>query len=263
MRCITSLFVPKIAVFDSGLGSLSIINGLQSVMYAEIVYFADQKHFPYGTKPRHKLHSLMNHTISMLQDMFTPDVIIVGSNTPSLLFPDILCDNIHGVLPPIINADESSKTKNIAIMATHSVINGVEIKEFLNNFKLNSTVQLIDASVLIDLVESGDFLYDITKCKKIIHDTIHDIITSNNIDVVTLSSTHLPFLSTLLHEIFPNVIFLDPAITIAQKIKKQYGDSVNATLDIYTSGDPKSFDKILSSLGVKTTSSFLPFDIRD
>ena len=259
MRCNVSSFVPKIAVFDSGLGSLSIIHALQSVMPAEIVYFADQKHFPYGTKPHDKLRSLMNHTILMLQDMFTPDVIIVGSNTPSLLFPDIIHDNIHGVLPPIINADESSKTKNIAIMATRSVVNGTEIKKFLNNFKLNSTVQLIDASLLIDLVESGDFLYDIPKCKKIIHDTI----INNNIDVVTLSSTHLPFLSTLLHEIFPNVTFLDPAISVAQKIKEQYGDSANTTLDIYTSGDPKSFDNILSNLGVKTTSSFLPFDTHD
>jgi len=33
----------KIAVFDSGLGSLSIIKEIQKITKSEIIYFADQK----------------------------------------------------------------------------------------------------------------------------------------------------------------------------------------------------------------------------
>jgi glutamate racemase len=44
------LFRP-IAVFDSGLGSLSIIRELRKTMPAEnILYFADTMNFPYGNK---------------------------------------------------------------------------------------------------------------------------------------------------------------------------------------------------------------------
>ena len=40
----------KIVVFDSGMGSLSIIKPIQKKVNADIIYFADQKNFPYGTK---------------------------------------------------------------------------------------------------------------------------------------------------------------------------------------------------------------------
>ena len=40
----------KIIVFDSGFGSLSIIKPIQKTMKSDIIYFADQKNFPYGKK---------------------------------------------------------------------------------------------------------------------------------------------------------------------------------------------------------------------
>ena len=45
----------KIVVFDSGLGSLSIIKEIQKITKTEIVYFADQKNYPYGTKSQAQL----------------------------------------------------------------------------------------------------------------------------------------------------------------------------------------------------------------
>jgi len=42
----------KIAVFDSGLGSLSIIKEIQKITKSEIIYFADQKNYPYGKNLR-------------------------------------------------------------------------------------------------------------------------------------------------------------------------------------------------------------------
>ena len=42
----------KIVVFDSGFGSLSIIKEIQKKVKSDIVYFADQKNFPYGKKTK-------------------------------------------------------------------------------------------------------------------------------------------------------------------------------------------------------------------
>ena len=52
----------KIAVFDSGLGSLSIIKEIQKIMKADIVYFADQKNYPYGTKSQAQMASIIKKT---------------------------------------------------------------------------------------------------------------------------------------------------------------------------------------------------------
>lgn len=61
----------------------------------------------------------------------------------------------------------------------------------------------------MDLVESGKFLSQ----KQISKNIIKNIIGSKfeKIDVVTLSSTHLPFLMSILKGLFPGIIFLNPA----------------------------------------------------
>ena len=49
-----------VAIFDSGIGSLSIIRELRrEVPYENLLYFADRAHFPYGTKSHLELRE--NH----------------------------------------------------------------------------------------------------------------------------------------------------------------------------------------------------------
>ena len=63
-------FVAKIAVFDSGLGSLSIIKAIQRNFKAEIIYLADQKNYPYGTKSQAQLGSIIEKSIKSSKSDF-------------------------------------------------------------------------------------------------------------------------------------------------------------------------------------------------
>jgi len=74
----------KIVVFDSGFGSLSVIKQIRKMMKAQIIYFADQKNFSYGKKSISQLRKIITKTIDSLQKEFDPQVIVVGSNTPSI-----------------------------------------------------------------------------------------------------------------------------------------------------------------------------------
>ena len=91
--------MPKIAVFDSGLGSVSIIRPIQKIMKSEIIYFADQKNFPYGTKNQQELDKIIKSTICLLNKKFNPDLIVVGSNTPTLVLKNLTNHNVVGVFP--------------------------------------------------------------------------------------------------------------------------------------------------------------------
>ena len=75
----------KIAVFDSGFGSISVIREIQKIFKGELIYFADQKNFPYGKKSKSQLTKIITNRIKFLEEKFNPDLIVVGSNTPSLL----------------------------------------------------------------------------------------------------------------------------------------------------------------------------------
>ena len=240
----------KIVVFDSGLGSLSIIKPIQRVRKSDIIYFADKKNFPYGKKSVSELKRIILRTISVIEKKFNPEIIIIGSNTPTLLFPEISSKKILGVLPPLKDASKVTRTKNIAILATESVVNSKKIDLFIKKQKISQSIKVskINASPLVNLVESGKFLEDKKHCTKIIQRVLKEKISKNNIDVITLSSTHLPFLKHILEKEFPSVKFLDPASSIAKKLPKS--DLKQNRLSIYTNGDLKKFQHTLKKINI-------------
>jgi glutamate racemase len=254
----------KVAVFDSGLGSLSIILAIRKITKADIVYFADQKNYPYGKKSTHELRKIIKSSIKMLEEKFQPDVIIVGSNTPTLLFPDLFrhAKAVIGVLPPLVEAREKTKTNSIAILGTTATIQSRQTKQFIkNNLSKKIQVYKIDASKLIDLVESGKFISNKQHCNIIIKKILTKILEQHNIDIVTLSSTHLPFLLQMLKEIFPQITFLDPAMQVATQLRSNrfFKPSRKNSLQIFTSGNITKLQNNLNKLKIRNKIKHLEF----
>lgn len=242
----------RIAVFDSGLGSLSVIKPIQKRIKTEIIYFADQKNYPYGTKTVSQLDKIIKSTILKLQEKFDPDVIIVGSNTPSLLLNIEKKDKIIGVFPPLKEAASKTKSGKIGILVTKTVVKNKLLNKYIQkNVPTRIHVTKINASALVDLVESGKFISQKQVSRNIIKKIISPHV-ENNIDVFTLSSTHLPFLVPMLAQLFPGIIFLDPADTIAQHIVTILKHrSEKSRLKIFCSGDTKKLHKQLVKIGIK------------
>jgi len=252
----------KIAVFDSGFGSISIIREIQKIFKGELIYFADQKNFPYGTKSKKELENIIKDTVDLLEEKFSPDFIIMASNTPTLLLKfSRISPKIIGVYPPLYDAVKISRTRNVAILGTKTIIQSENITKFIENCKVPNdiVVHKIDCSLLVELVESGKFLTDKEYCKNIIKEVLEDVFLDNLVDVATLSSTHLPFLEPFLRSIFKNVKFLDPAKNISNVLKDfvEDNDLQQNVLRIFTSGDVKLFKKNLQMMGIDDEVNFL------
>ena len=250
----------RIVVFDSGLGSLSIICEMQKIFKAEIIYFADSHNYPYGTKSRAQLNKIMEKNISLLQERFSPDFIVIASNTPSLMF-NLATQKIIDVKPPLDYAKKISRTKQIAILATKSAINSKGLNQHIKKNNVGKSLKIIkiNASDLVELVECGKFITNKKYCKKIIKKTLDQIIFRNNIDTITLSSTHLPFLKSLLEQEYPNIQFLDPGNMIAKKIflKIKNKQTKRNTLRIFTTDDTKKLQNKLKNINIKNKVNFL------
>ncbi len=253
-------FMAKIVVFDSGLGSLSIIKTIQNISKSDIIYFADQQNFPYGNKSHAQLNSIIKKSIKTLQTQFSPDVLVVASNTPSLML-NLPTNKIIGVKPPLNEAYKISKSKRIGILGTKSVIKSKGLSNYIKRKKFSKSYKFfkINGSELVDLVESGKFITNKQYCKKIIRKILNDIISKNSIDTITLSSTHLPFLKSLLENEFPNVKFIEPGYIVAEKVFKviKNNQSKGNSLKIFTSGNPINLKKNLVKLKINNKISFL------
>ena len=243
----------RIVVFDSGLGSLSIIKPIRQILKAEIIYFADQANYPYGNKSKLQLNNIIKKTIQSL-DRFEADIIVMASNTPSLML-QISSSKIIDVKPPLQLAAKLSKSKHIGILGTKSAVRSRGLTNFIKNNNISKSIDItkINGSDLVDLVESGKFITNEKQSKKIIQNTLSKIFLAKPIDVITLSSTHLPFLKSLLEECFPHIQFIDPGEIIAQRVYKKIKakQPKKNSLKIFTSGNVKIFEQNLRKIGIK------------
>ncbi len=252
----------RIVVFDSGLGSLSVIKPIQKQIKCNIIYFADSKNFPYGKKPIKEIKNITLQTITALQNLFEPKLTVVGSNTLSLTL-DSHSKNIIGILPPLNEAKRITKSKSIAILATESIIKSKLLGNYIKNFKINNVkIIRVNASPLVELVESGRFYSNPKLCRDVIKKTLSPIFITNNVDVATLSSTHLPFLLEFFKNIFPDMAFLDPSESLARKLKKKYSNDAakRNSLQIFTSGHIHTLERKLRHIGIKNKVSKLTIE---
>jgi glutamate racemase len=249
-------------VFDSGIGSLSIIRELRrEVPYENLLYFADRAHFPYGTKSQAELRNIISNTINYLR-RYKPKLVIVASITPSVQVLDeirrtIIDIPIIGVRPPLKEAARLTKKKHIGIMATESMIKS---KEFENQIRREIPQHILvtkfNASPIIELIEHGVYLENERRTFDVISHVIGDDV-DKKIDVITLSSTHLPFVRRYLNSLLPAVIFIDPAQLVAKDVRKllklyrMTKKSGKSNLQILVSHNKRDFEKSVRAMGVR------------
>ncbi len=248
-----------IIVFDSGIGSISVVRELKKELPNEnLIYFADKANFPYGTKSQNDLFKIVNNTIKYLE-RFNPKLIIIASNTPTIQVIDkirsLTTIPLFGVKPPIKNAIKITQKKHIGIMATESSINSKELDKLIKSeIPQDIFVSKFNASSIIPLRDEGTFLRNRRKIKSFLTQILGNI---DDIDVITLSSTHLPFIIDQLNQLYPQVEFLDPAELIVKEIKKFLLSNnlnnklKNGKMRILVSDNKREFQETLRQIGIR------------
>ena len=87
---------PTIAIIDSGIGGVSILNKLiEKYQSGNFIYFADNLNMPYGTKSKSFIKRRILSIIDDLKSKYYVDLIIVACNTASAILKNI---KIKGVI---------------------------------------------------------------------------------------------------------------------------------------------------------------------
>ena len=75
---------PTIAILDSGLGGVSVLNALISKFHSgNYIYFADNLYMPYGKRTKQFVAKRMDKIIKQLSEKYLADKIIIACNTAS------------------------------------------------------------------------------------------------------------------------------------------------------------------------------------
>ena len=90
----------RVLLFDSGLGGLSVAREIQALLPGvELVYFADNAFFPYGSRDANTLLRRVRELMARLEQLYQPDLIVLACNTASTL---VLAELRHHTATPIV-----------------------------------------------------------------------------------------------------------------------------------------------------------------
>lgn len=217
---------PRILVFDSGVGGLSIMQEIQARSpAATIIYASDNAAFPYGTKTEEELIVRVNKVIQALTTKYTIDIMVIACNTASTLtlphlrgqFPQ----PIVGVVPAIKPAAQFTKTGVIGLLATPGTIARPYTHDLIREYAPNCQVISVGSSELVHIAEQklrGDN-FSIDAIAQITQQLVATA-AGKQLDTLVLACTHFPLLRTEIASTLPNGIqLIDSGAAIARRVE--------------------------------------------
>lgn len=216
---------PRILVFDSGLGGLTVfVEAARLRPHAEFVYAADDAGFPYGALPESALAPRVLSVIGRLIETYAPDVAVIACNTASTLvlphlraaFPEL---PFVGTVPAIKPAAYQSRSKMISVLATPGTVARDYTRDLVRTYAADCSVTLIGSSALAGVAEAymqGDAPSDGAILREIAPAFVEE--GGGRTDCIALACTHYPLLIEQFERLAPwPVTWIDPAPAIARR----------------------------------------------
>ena len=241
---------PKILVFDSGLGGLTVFAEIAKMRpHADLIYCADDAGFPYGSWTEADLVKRVMQVMEELIADSAPDIVVIACNTASTLLLPYL--RVHwpqipfvGTVPAIKPAAQVSKSRMISVLATPGTVARDYTHELIKSFAGDCDVTLVGSKNLARLAEShmhggeiedSEIAREISPCFKQNERGVRT-------DAIVLACTHYPLLIERFRRLAPwPVEWIDPAPAIARRADQLLVEKFGADAPLESEGERRVF----------------------
>jgi len=214
--------LPRVLVFDSGVGGLSILAEIRArVPHCELVYACDNGAFPYGTKGEEELVTRVDWVLKALIRATAPDIVVVACNTASTVaLPHVRAHfqkPVVGVVPAIKPAAKLTQSGVIGLLATPATVARPYTLGLIADFASHCTVHRLGSARLVQIAE--DKLRGQTPNTAEIRDIISPLFADPALDTLVLACTHFPLLRAELEAAAPRPVqWVDSGEAIARRV---------------------------------------------
>ncbi|WP_420825584.1 glutamate racemase [Terrihabitans soli] len=223
--------VPRILVFDSGLGGLTVHGEIARITpSAELIYVADTEVFPYGQLAEDVLIARVRAVIAEAVKLTEPDIAVIACNTASTLVLPVLRSAFDipfvGTVPAIKPACEQSLSKRISVLATPGTVMRDYTRELVAVHAQSCDVTLVGSTRLAGFAQ--DELFGAPASDADLIEELRPAFVEKGgarTDIVVLACTHYPLILHRLVALAPwPVTFIDSAPAIARRTAQLLGD---------------------------------------
>jgi glutamate racemase len=194
-----------IAVFDSGVGGLTVLHELLVALPGEdFLYLGDTVHFPYGTKTQDELRA---YAVEIAEHLLAADakLIVIACGTATAAALELLEERLAGsgvdvlgvIAPAAELAVDATRSGRIGVLATPaSVASGAYVRALhAAAGEREIVVESIPCPDLAPIIQSG-FPFDERVVETVRGYTAP--LRAADVDTVILGSTHYPLIAPML-----------------------------------------------------------------
>jgi len=193
-----------IGVFDSGLGGLTAVKELISLMPKEnIVYFGDTGRVPYGTRSSETIKKYAAQDIRFLQELDIKAIVVACGTVSTVALP-LIKNNydipIVGVVEPSVRcALKATRNKKIGIIATPATIASHSYEDLIHDICPDAQTFSKACPLFVPVIEDGRF----NRGDKIAASLVEEYLAplkAQEIDTLILGCTHYPLLTEIISD---------------------------------------------------------------
>lgn len=242
-----------IGLFDSGLGGLTVVRRVRERLpFADLVFFSDQAHVPYGERTHDDLHHLLTQNLAWLESR-NPEVIVMACNT-SCAIADLYGwpatkAKVFDIIDSAAIATEQTGARRIGVVATSATVRTGAYARRIGAHIPGCSVFEVAAPALVPLVEAGNVEGDVARS------AVEDVCAKLpvGLDAVVLACTHYPILDAHFASVLGDAVTrIDPAYMQAQRVEDflERRGSLRETgsTEFFTNGDDERFRTSISRI---------------
>jgi glutamate racemase len=216
---------PKIGVFDSGVGGLTVLRALvDRIPEADYLYFGDTARLPYGSKSAATVAHYAVGAVRYLQDQGA-ELLVIACNTATALALDEIRSaagvEVIGVIEPGAEAAAaSSRKRKVVVIGTDATIGSHAYRRALEAREV--AVREKACPLFVPLVEEGWVEHPVTEqvARIYLSEAFSD--DASEADVLVLGCTHYPLIKPLLRRVAPeHIAIVDSAESTAENVVRQ------------------------------------------
>ena len=213
-----------IAVFDSGVGGVSVLRELRALMPGErFYYFGDSANAPYGKKTTEKVRELTLAAGKKLLEDLDCKALVVACNTATAAaiidlresYPDRI---VVGIEPALKLACDRHPGGTIGIMATDVTLREKKLAALMERVKRDCTVLRVQAPGVVELVEAGKA--DTAEAVELMERLLGPY--TGKLSALVLGCTHYPFMKKAMAKVLGSgVELLDGGAGTARETRRR------------------------------------------
>jgi len=219
--------LPRIGVFDSGVGGLTVLKAMAEQLPAHYFYFGDTARLPYGTKSAETVARYAIGATRFLEAQ-NIDLLVIACNTATALAFPLIQEAAHvpvvGVVEPgAAMAAEVSKSRSAIVIATEATVSSHAYRDALQRLGLAAYEKA--CPLFVPLVEEGWIEHPVTEqvARIYLGEALQQ--APERADVLVLACTHYPLIAPLLRRIAPeHMQIVDSAESTARVVRKMLSD---------------------------------------